>query len=481
MVNHMSKSQYPLQPVFLVDDEEVWLHSFSLTLRSAGINNIITCQDSRKVMDIIAQQPISVMVLDLTMPHINGAEILIKTVEEFPHIPVIIISGLDQVETAVNCIKQGAFDYFTKVSEENRLISGVERAIEVGKLRRENSSLKAHFLEDKLDHPDAFAHIITHNKKMRALFQYMEAIATSCEPVLITGETGVGKELFAQALHKLCHGDAPFVVANAAGLDDTMFADTLFGHRKGAFTGADSSRDGLIKKAAGGTLFLDEIGDLSQSSQVKLLRLLQEREYFQLGSDLARKTDARMIFATHRDLDTLQKEGHFRTDLFFRLRAHHIHIPPLRDRLDDIPLLFDFFLAEGAEKLSKKKPAYPKELTLLMTTYNYPGNIRELNHIIFDALSHHKEKMLSMESFKKYFHSQTPTTTTSVEQPSHLHEYSTPFSVLENLPTLKESSNLLIREALQRSGNNQAIAADMLGITRQALNWRLKKSEKETS
>ncbi len=477
----MNKNQYPLLPVLLVDDEEVWLHSFSLTLRSAGINNIITCQDSREVMGILASQPISVMVLDLTMPYINGAEILIKAVEEFPHIPVIIISGLDQVETAVNCIKQGAFDYFTKVSEESRLVSGVERAIEVGKLRRENLSLKEHFLEDRLDHPEAFAHIITHNKKMRALFQYMEAIATSCEPVLITGETGVGKELFAQALHKLCHGDAPFVVANAAGLDDTMFADTLFGHRKGAFTGAESARDGLIKKASGGTLFLDEIGDLSQSSQVKLLRLLQEREYFQLGSDLARKTDARMIFATHRDLDTLQKEGDFRTDLFFRLRAHHIHIPPLRERLDDIALLFDFFLTEGAKKLSKKKPAYPKELTLLLATYSYPGNIRELDHIIFDALSHHKEKMLSMESFKKYFQSQAATTGNSIENTLPEEEDKTPFRVLEQLPTLKESSNLLIQEALHRSGGNQAIAADMLGVTRQALNWRLKKSEKETS
>jgi DNA-binding NtrC family response regulator len=355
----------------------------------------------------------------------------------------------------------------------------VERAIEVGKLRRENSSLKEHFLEDRLDHPEAFAHIITRNKKMRTLFQYMEAIAASCEPVLITGETGVGKELFAQALHKLCHGDAPFVVANAAGLDDTMFADTLFGHRKGAFTSADSARDGLIKKAAGGTLFLDEIGDLSQSSQVKLLRLLQEKEYFQLGSDLARKTNARMIFATHRDLDTLQKEGAFRTDLFFRLRAHHIHIPPLRERLDDLPLLFDFFLEEGAKKLSKKIPAYPKELTLLMATYTYPGNIRELNHIIFDALSHHKDKMLSMENFKKYIHNQTLPSDSNVDRTLLKSEDSSLFSVLNQLPTLKESSNLLIQEALHRSGGNQAIAADMLGITRQALNWRLKSPKKE--
>ena len=475
----MTKHLYPLQPVLLVDDEKAWLHSFSLTLRSAGINNIITCQDSRQVMAILQEQAIAVMVLDLTMPHINGAEILIKTVEEFPHIPVIIISGLDQVETAVNCIKQGAFDYFTKVSEESRLIAGVERAIEVGKLRRENTSLKEHFLEDRLDHPEIFAPIITRNKKMRALFQYMEAIAASCEPVLITGETGVGKELFAKALHELCHPGAAFVVVNAAGLDDTMFADTLFCHRKGAFTGADSARDGLIKKASGGTLFLDEIGDLSSSSQVKLLRLLQEREYFQLGSDLPRKTDARMIFATHRDLDTLQQEGDFRTDLFFRLRAHHIHIPPLRERLDDIPLLFDFFLDQAAARLSKKIPTYPKELPLLLATYNYPGNIRELDHIIFDAVSHHKDKMLSMERFKDYIQHHSPMTLAAQEEPEPS-KRDTPFRALEHLPTLKESSNQLIQEALHRSGGNQAIAADMLGITRQALNWRLKKSEKES-
>ena len=268
---------------------------------------------------------------------------------------------------------------------------------------------------------------------------------------------------------------------NCAAIPENLLESELFGHEKGAFTGADKRRDGLFWQANGGTIFLDEIGDISQSSQVKLLRLIQEREYFQLGSDLARKTDARMIFATHRDLDTLQKEGDFRTDLFFRLRAHHIHIPPLRERLDDITLLFDFFLTEGAKKLSKKKPAYPKELTLLLATYSYPGNIRELDHIIFDALSHHKEKMLSMESFKKYFQSQATTTDNSIDNTPPEEEAKTPFRVLEQLPTLKESSNLLIQEALHRSGGNQAIAADMLGVTRQALNWRLKKSEKETS
>ncbi|MEN8140978.1 MAG: sigma-54 dependent transcriptional regulator [Thermodesulfobacteriota bacterium] len=470
----MMKKNYPSQPVLLVDDEQAWLHSFSLTLRSAGISNIITCDDSRKVMELLAAEPVSVLVLDLTMPHINGAEILIKTVEEYPHIPVIIISGLDQLETAVNCIKQGAFDYFTKVAEENRLVTGVERAIEVAGLRRENSALKAHFLEDRLDRPEAFSAIITHNKKMRTIFQYMEAISASREPLLITGATGVGKELFAQAMHRISGLAGDFVPVNVAGLDDMVFADTLFGHRKGAYTGADTAREGLIARAGGGTLFLDEIGDLSPSSQVKLLRLLQEREYFQLGSDLMRRSDARMIFATHRPIDQLQEQGDFRADLFYRLRAHHIHIPDLKERGDDIPLLLDHFLGQAAAKLAKKTPSYPKELVLLLATYDFPGNVRELEHLIFDAVSHHKAKMLAMDSFKNYINSRGR----PAPQQAPAGGGPTLFGELATLPTLKEAGQLMVQEALFRAGGNQAIAADMLGITRQALNWRLKKAEK---
>ncbi len=465
----------PSHPILIVDDEEVWFHSFSLSLRSAGLNNIITCNDAPLVADMLAKHAVSVMVLDLNMPHINGAEVLLKTVEEYPHIPVIIMSGLDQIDTAVNCIKQGAFDYFTKVTEEERLVAGVVRGIEMAKLRRENDSLKEHFLNDTLDSPEAFSHIITHNKRMRSLFQYMEAISTSCEPVLITGETGVGKELFAGAVHNLCRPTSDLVVVNVAGLDDTVFADTLFGHRKGAFTGADQARDGLIKTASKGSLFLDEIGDLTPSSQVKLLRLIQEREYFQLGSDIPRHTEARMIFATHHDLDALQKNGTFRTDLFFRLRTHHIHIPPLRDRIDDIPLLLDYFLAESCQKLQKDVPAYPKELLLLLATYAYPGNIRELQHMIFDAVSGHRSNILSMDRFKEYIHRQNiPCKEIHHQEPAG---QETVFSSLNALPSLKEASNILIQEALNRAGGNQAIAADMLGITRQALNWRLKKTK----
>jgi DNA-binding NtrC family response regulator len=470
----MTKNLFPLHPILLVDDEEAWLHSFGLTLRSASMNNIVSCSDAREVLSLMAEREFSVLILDLTMPHMTGDELLPLVIKDFPEVPVIIITGLDQVETAVACMKKGAYDFFTKVSEEASLTTGVRRAVEMAHLRRENSALKEHYFQDKLNHPEAFSHIVTHNKTMHSLFQYIEAVATTCESVLITGETGVGKELVAQAVHALSNRSGDFVAVNIAGFDDNMLADTLFGHRKGAYSGADQARKGLIAQAEGGSLFLDEIGDLSNSAQVKLLRLIQEREYYPLGSDIAKSTSARMIFATHQNLEALQQSGKFRQDLFFRLRTHHIEIPPLRERLDDLPLLVDFFMEKAARKLGRKKPAYPKELPILLGTYSFPGNIRELEAMVFDALSKHKDRSLSMDGFKEYIkqHCSSCTGENTLQQ-----EGKTPFSVLDRLPTLKESGRLLVREALNRSQGNQTIAAQMLGITRQALSWRLKQDD----
>ena len=263
---------------------------------------------------------------------------------------------------------------------------------------------------------------------------------------------------------------------NVAGLDETMFTDTLFGHKKGAFTGAEQNRPGLIEQASGGTLFLDEIGDLSPSSQVKLLRLLQEREYLPLGADIPKRTDCRMVFATHCDIEALQNASNFRKDLFYRLRAHHVNLPPLRERLDDLHPLVDHFMTQCAEKMNKKPPSYPKELITLLGTYNFPGNLRELQHLILDALSKHKSRTLSMESFKEYIYQRNP------QKPADLENIGsgdrTPFSDLDTLPSMKEVGYYLAMEALHRANGNQTIAAEMLGITRQALNWRLKQVDK---
>lgn len=464
----------PALPILLVDDEKPWLNSLSLTLRAAGINNIATCADSREVLAMLAKQPYLAMVLDLVMPHLTGDSLLPEIVQNYPEMPVVILTGLDQVESAVQAMQLGAFDYHAKVAGESRLIEAIRRAIHFGELRRENRALKHHFLRSGLEHPECFSHIITNDPGMQALFRYMEAIAATQEPILITGETGSGKELFAQAMHKLSQRGGQFVAVNIAGLDEQVFSDTLFGHRKGAFTGASQARPGLISQAANGTLFLDEIGDIEQSIQLKLLRLIQEREYFPIGSDLAQKTSSRMIFATLQEMETLRDSKRFRSDLYYRLCAHHIHVPPLRQRPDDLPLLLEHFLAEAAARQGIKKPAYPQELLNLLKTYSYPGNIRELRNIILDAVSVCEARTLSLEAFRRYL------------QPDRLYPLEpglpatgggNPFSRLAALPTLKEAGQLLVEEAMQRSHGNQALAAELLGVTRQALNWRLKRTQ----
>jgi DNA-binding NtrC family response regulator len=353
----------------------------------------------------------------------------------------------------------------------------VRRAIELRELQRENRSLKAHVLSDTLQHPEAFFDIITNNSGMRAVFHYIEAISKSPRPVLITGETGVGKELVARAVHCLSHREGAFVPVNVAGVDDNYFADTLFGHKKGAFTGADALRGGLVEQASGGTLFLDEIGDLSAASQVKLLRLLQDGEFFPLGSDVAKRSDARIVVATNQELDALQSSSRFRKDLYFRLSDHHILVPPLRDRLDDLPYLLNHFLEKAAGTLGKKKPTPPNELLTLLQTYHFPGNIRELESMVIDAVSNHKTGKLSLVVFKTHIYQKRQSQASDpppIQQAlPQTEQASVVFS--DRLPTLKQMENLLVAEALKRAQKNQSIASKMLGISRQALNKRLKK------
>ena len=383
-------SLYPQLPILMVDDEIQTLNSFDFVLRSASMNHIVRCQDSRNVMAIFSEQEIEVVLLDLSMPFVSGEELLAMVTKDFPEVPIIVITGSNEVETAVRCMKSGAFDYMVKPVEKSRLISGVRRAIEIRELQRENKWLRAHVLSDKLEHPEIFSEIITNSPAMKSIFQYIEAISLSPQPVLITGETGVGKELVARAIHRLSGRTGTFMPVNIAGLDDNVFADTLFGHRKGAFTGADQTRSGLVEQASGGTLFLDEIGDLSPASQVKLLRLSQDGEFFPLGSDVAKRSDARVLVATNQDLEFLQSSGRFRKDLYYRLCAHHVHLPPLRERREDLPLLIDYFLETASQTLGKKKPTPPKELFILLSTYHFPGNIRELQSMVLDAVSSHQ-------------------------------------------------------------------------------------------
>jgi transcriptional regulator with PAS, ATPase and Fis domain len=255
-------------------------------------------------------------------------------------------------------------------------------------------------------------------------------------------------------------------------LDDTLFSDTLFGHKKGAFTGADNNRDGLIARAAGGTLFLDEVGDLTESSQVKLLRLLQGMEYYPVGADLARKSDARVVLASNRDLQQLIADRKFRNDLYYRVCAHQVTIPPLRERLDDIPLLLDRFLAAAATAFKKKKPTPPPELVTLLSLYHFPGNVRQLEAMVYDAVARHTFGILSMESFRKVIGVER---TALPVQTSRQESFEKSVSGLfGHFPTISEVEKHLIEEAMTKAKGNQGFAADLLGITRQTLIKRLK-------
>ena len=370
-------------------------------------------------------------------------------------------------------MREGAFDYMVKAVEPNRLVSGIRRAVEMRRLARRYNSLRERLMAEKLEFPEHFSRIITRNPRVQSIFRFVESIAPTSETILITGETGTGKELFAEAIHA-CSGVAGNLVkVNTAGLDDSVFADTLFGHSKGAYTGADSERKGLIHQADTGTLFLDEIGDLSAASQIKLLRLLESREYYPLGSDLPRSTSARFIIATNRSLPDLVSGGQFRRDLYFRLQTYELRIPALRDRRDDLPLLLDHFHGLAAEKLGRKQLAVPPELLTLLETYDYPGNVRELRSMIFNAVSRQKEKMLSLQPFREamgYAGEEL--------RPEAAEEA---LSFPEKLPTLKATTEALIEQALSRAKGNQAIAAGLLGITPQALSKRLKRRRNSQS
>ena len=473
----MSLKERSALSVLVVDDDEVVARSFQAILQSAGIACVHTCCDPRQAMGRIDREPPGAVLLDLNMPHLSGQALLGHIVREHPHVPTLIVTGADDVETAVTCMRQGAFDYLVKPVQAERLRTSVARALEMRELRMDYQTLKDRLLSDGLERPEAFQAIVTRNSRMRSLFRYIETIAPTARPVLITGESGVGKELVARAIHDLSNRPGLFVAVNAAGLEDFQFSDTLFGHLRGAFTGAGALRAGLIERAAGGTLFLDEIGDLRPDSQVKLLRLLQEGEYLPLGQDLPRQSNARILTATNQDPEALRAGGAFRMDLLYRLQTHHVALPPLRERRDDIPLLLEHFLDASARALGKPRPTPPRELVHLLGAYDFPGNVRELEAMVFDAVSHHQSRILSMERFHCAMDRNGPAPprpTADGNDPTPRND-DNPFSRCNALPTMQEVPALLLREALRRAGGVHGVAARLLGLSRSGLSKALKR------
>ncbi|MFH0918958.1 MAG: sigma-54 dependent transcriptional regulator [Fibrobacterota bacterium] len=461
--------------VLLVDDEPQFLKSAALTLRLGGFT-VETSSDGANLLQTLAAKPCAVLMLDIFMPGCSGNELLVRVVRQYPQLPVIMLTALNEVNMAVECMRAGAFDYIVKPVEGDRLVATVRHAMEKAQLQNENSRLKNKLFSDRLENPALFEKIVTRNKGMIALFQYIEAVAPSPMPVLITGETGTGKEMIAMAVHQSSGRPDEFISINIAGLSDTLFCDTLFGHERGAFTGAVDKREGLVAKAGRGTVFLDEIGDLAMDSQVKLLRLLEERTYYPIGADSARTCDARVVVATNTSLEERRRKGLFRDDLYYRLESHQVRVPALRERTEDIPLLLEVFLEQAAMELGKSVPEIPPGVNELLRQYDFPGNIRELKNMVYDAVSQHKAGPLSTEPFQQRVNRNTRELQADNEGDMIRTLVPETLSRSQKLPTLKEAEKLLIDEALKQANGNQTVAAQYLGMSRSALNKRLIRS-----
>lgn len=467
--------------VILVDDEQSELDGYGFLLQSMGVRHITPVKDSREVIPVVAQDPNCVVFLDLNMPHKSGQEVLEEMRETYPETPVIICTANSEIEMAVECLKKGAHDYLVKPINLNTFGSALRNAFEICSLRKEVMSLKGFPSRQKLNHPEAFLSIVTNDPVMQGLFRYVESIAASGQPVLVLGETGSGKELFARAIHDAGEFEGDFIAVDVSGLDDTLFSDTLFGHEKGAYTGAELHRSGLIEKAGGGTIFLDEIGDLNRVSQIKLLRLLQEGTYYPLGSDHPKMCKARIITAANKKLSTFsdQEEG-FRMDLYYRLSTHLIQIPPLRERKGDIALLAGHLKDQAAQSMGKEIPRLSDTALRQLETHPFPGNVRELKSYIFDAVAQCNSDTLSVDLIAERLALATSESDDADITPSigKIPSNSTKPGIEQLLgyfPTLAEMTEYVVDEALERTRGNQSQAAGLLGISKQALNKRLQK------
>ena len=473
--------------ILLIDDDSLLLHSLITGFEMAGVGPVATVDDSRQVVKRLSASPSLVVILDLSMPYLSGLELLPKIRKQHPEIIIIILTATQELEIAVECMKLGADDYLIKPVEMMQLIGIVKEMLEARRLRSQLVHLSDQLLTGRLDREGAFADIVTCSPKMTKIFQYMESISSSTDPVLITGETGVGKELIIRALHRLSGENRPLVIENVAGLDDSIFSDTLFGHVKGAFTGAETDRQGLVSKAGNGTLVLDEIGDLSSASQIKLLRLIQERSFMPLGSDTIKEFKARILVTTHRNLNHEIAQGSFRQDLYFRLATHKVHLPPLRERREDIPLLLVHFVREAAQTLQQKIPMPPENLSDFLASYDFPGNIRELRAMVMDAASRYKRSgPLPLEPFHAAVRGRVQEGKERYDRDScliHAPPWRCEIPVDSSLPTLKEGLKqvemLLVNQALKRTKGNQSHAAALLGLSPQAFNNRLRANKKK--
>jgi DNA-binding NtrC family response regulator len=446
-------------PVLVVDDDEGLLLSIKATLVSAGLPEPALVSDSRNALDLMRMHHFQLVLLDLMMPYLNGIKVLEKIKSEYPDSECVIVSASDEVATAVQAMTLGASDYLVKPLNSEKLIALVNRCLEKYNLQDELARFGRQKVFAELKNPEAFAGLVAEDESMALVFHQVEAVAGTDYSVVINGESGTGKEMLARVIHKLSNrSKAPFYAVNMASFSKTIFEDEFFGHAKGAYTDASSERRGFFEAAHGGTLFLDEITELDPSLQAKLLRVIEEREFYRLGSTEIRNVDVRIVAATNRDINEEIIKGRFRADLFYRINMYNIKIPPLRERKNDILPLARHFLNLHSRVNNKKIRDLSSELAERLLQCSFLGNVRELENMIAAAVLLEKGKTLTLASARNLLPYNGPERRKNVE-----------------LLTLDELERRHIKRVLEVTGGNRPKAAKILGINVSTVYRKLEK------
>ena len=445
--------------ILIAEDEETQRDLLEGFLKKEGFF-VDAVTNGREALQKLKGSFYDIALLDYKMPEMDGLQTLREIRKLYPELPVVMVTAYGTVETAVASMKEGSLDYLTKPIDLDELLLIFQKVIERSNLIRENRDLRA-----KLQERYTFHNIVYGSPKMEEVMGLVSRVASSQATILIRGESGTGKELIAHAIHYASsRSEKPFVKVNCSAIPETLLESELFGHEKGAFTGATQKRIGRFEEADGGSIFLDEIGDLTPGIQIKLLRILQEKEFQRLGSNSNLKTDVRVITATHRDLEEAMKKGEFREDLYYRLNVITIHLPPLRERREDIPLLIDFFLKKYSTQNQKSISDVSKEARNLLLHYPYPGNVRELENLVERAVVLCRGEIITTQDLPFHLQEGKPEREWGLQKR------------LKNLPeSLEEVERDLIVKALHQTQGVQTKAAESLGISERVLRYKMKK------
>jgi DNA-binding NtrC family response regulator len=455
--------------VLVVDDDKIVLRAATEILQRVGYS-VLAIDDAVEALAAMKDPSIDVACLDIKMPNLSGMDLLRAFKKDRPDVEVIMMTAFATVETAVEAVKAGAYDYLTKPFENIDVLSlAVGRAVEKKSLRD-----RTRVLEEALVARASFEELVGQSPQMRAVFDLVETVAFSNATVLIQGESGTGKELVARAIHfRSSRKDKPFVAVNCSALTETLLESELFGHVRGSFTGATSNKKGLFEAADGGTLFLDEIGDVTPAMQVRLLRVLQEGEVKRVGSNESTRVDVRVIAATNVDLAKAREQGRFREDLFYRLNVITVQLPPLRDRPEDIPLLAQHFLARFRQKTGKNVTGFSPEALEALTCARWMGNVRELENAIERAVVLTGGPVIELEDLPPDIRNQRQRGSSEVEVLSLAH---LPYAQAKKL-AMRAFERRYLSALLEKSGNNVSEAARAAGVDRSNFRRLLKQYE----